>query len=476
MYIRFLTVVFVLNLYATACGQKLSPADLTIRSRAILVQRCAGCHGDKAERSDLNVLEHAQVVKARPVPIVRPKEPTASQLLELVEEGSMPPGKHEKLSKTELDVLREWVASGASNYPARFDDLFAHNAILADVEKAPAEDVPFYRYLTLHHLASDKLPAIDLFKARTDFLAAMKTLTKAGSLAPQPIDATATVFRIDLREAGWDRKPFVKLDDAGDPAGPADGTLFDVVLLEYPHGVLPTGSDAGAKLCEKFLRPARQVRPFAFVRGEWFVEASTTAPLANDLRDLMELPVPPGLAAAKPASDAKPTASQVPAVNAWYGPDPGGESPVKGLKVETIDSSEKKPRAQFEPEQHFLLRISADELMFYQYFWVDSAGKNQPCSKVNKYEPGKGPDSWRLPPAGGLSHDLGRERIMVLASRTEFAKGERWRSEFRNKAIERFYHPFFAMKQGNGSIPEADDAAITRRTVTIKVVEPEQKK
>ena len=144
------------------------------------------------------------------------------------------------------------------------------------MEQAAAADVPYYRYLTLHHLASDKSPITDLIKSRTEFLAALKTITKAGSPAPQAVDATQTVFRIDLHNAGWNHKPFNKLDNTGMVAGPAEGTLFDVVLMEYPFGVLPTGFKESEKLGEKFLVPARQVRPFAFVRGDWFVEASTT--------------------------------------------------------------------------------------------------------------------------------------------------------------------------------------------------------
>jgi mono/diheme cytochrome c family protein len=477
MSARLLSLVVVLLPLVPAFGQKPSVADLTIRSRAILAQHCAGCHGAEVKRSSLNVLEHAQVVKARPVPFVRPKEPTASQLLELVEEGSMPPGRHDKLSKTDLDVLREWIASGAPSYPARFDDLFAHTAILADVEKSPAEEVPSYRYLTLHHLAADKLPITDLLKARTDFLAAMKTLTKAGSPAPQAIDATEMVFRIDLREAGWNHKPFNKLNDAGKEAGPAEGSLFDIVLMEYPHGVLPIGFNEAEKLGEKFLRPARQVRPFAFVRGDWFVDAVTTAPLGNELRELMKLfePVPPGLAVAKPRKEMKPTASPVSAVDAWHGSDPAGESTVKGLKVETIDFSLNMPKSKFKPEDRFRLRISADEKMYFQLVWIDSAGKIDTRTKVEEYVPGK-PREIVLPSEGGLSDEEGRERLMLFASSREFPAAEAWVSQQQTKKIERIFHPFFAMKkQGNGSIPDAGDVAITRRTVTINIEKPVKK-
>jgi hypothetical protein len=181
--------------------------------------------------------------------------------------------------------------------------------------------------------------------------------------------------------------------------------------------------------------------------------------------------VPPGLAASKSTKVTKPIASSVPAVDASYGIDPDGESTVKGLKVETIDFSQNKPRDKFKPDERFRLRISADQPMFYQYVWVNSAREIETYSKVHQYKPGE-PDTYLLPSEGGLGDALGFEKIMVFASRTEFAKGEIWRSRHQTKAIERYYHPFFALKQQGTALPDSADAAITRRTVTIEVVKP----
>ena len=187
-------------------------------------------------------------------------------------------------------------------------------------------------------------------------------------------------------------------------------------------------------------------------------------------------PVPPGLAVAKPRKDVKPTISPVSAVDSWHGPDPGGESTVKGLQVETIDFSVNKPKDKFKPEDRFRLRISADEKMFFQLVWVDSAGKIDTRTPVEAYVPGK-PREIVLPIDGGLSDEEGRERLMVFASPRKFPAAEAWVSQQQTKKIERIFHPFFAMKkQGNGSIPEAGDTAITRRTVTIDIEKPEKKK
>jgi hypothetical protein len=411
-------------------------------------------------------------------------------VLELIEEGSMPPGRHAKVPADEIELLREWVASGAAAYPVRFDDAFAHEAILADVKKSDADDVRFFRYLSIHHLAD--APTGDLTKARPDFLTALRSVLKPGAVPPQPINPTATIFRIDLRDAGWDDKPFVKVDGEGKEDGPAKANIFDLVLLEYPHAVLPTESVVFAELGQRFLGPADQVRPVPFVRGDWFVDNVTTSPLADDLRKLIELAaeVPSGLKDPKPRPSiaVAATVGAIPAVDAWHGRDPTGESsvkglkvettedsPVKGLKVETIDFSLNKVRDKFYPDERFRLRITADEDMFFEVIWVDSKQKVDTRLPVKEYKSGK-PWEIPLPLDGGLSgEEFGQERLMVFAcARAEFAPAEVWRAK--NTKIERIVHPFFKLKNGPGGlVPDLVDAKVTRRTATITILDPKKK-
>ena len=112
MHARSLSLALVLVFVPAAVAQKPTAADLTIRSHAILTKHCAGCHGDKPVRGNLKVLVHGEMIKNHPVALIQPKNPTASQVLELIEEGSMPPGKYAKVPEQEVAVLREWVASG----------------------------------------------------------------------------------------------------------------------------------------------------------------------------------------------------------------------------------------------------------------------------------------------------------------------------------------------------------------------------
>jgi len=478
MHVRSLSLAFVLGFVPAAVAQKPIAADMTIRSHAILTKHCAGCHGDKRVRSDLKVLDHTQMVKNRPVAFIQPKNPTASQVLELIEEGSMPPGKCAKVPEQEVAVLRDWVASGAAAYPVRFDDEFAHETILANIKDPTTDpdDVPFYRYLTLHHLAEG--PAADLTAVRPKFLEAVRSAFKKGSVGPRPIDPTATVFRIDLRDVGWDHKPFIKLDPEGREDGSAKGNIFDILLLEYPHAVLPAGSPVFAELVPKFLRPADQVRPVAFVRGDWFADAVTASKLTGDLRKLIaiaaEIPAAPKEPNSKLAGSVKAPDGAIPAIDAWHGPDLAGEPTVKGFKAETIDFSRDMPRDKFYPDERFRVRISATDPMFYQVIYIDAKGKIDRRFDVEKYTPGK-PREVILPPEGGLSdEELGPERILVFAAPTNFAPAEGWREKI--TGIERIYHPFFDLKAAAAVGAGSPDAKVMRKSLVTTVLDPKTKK
>lgn len=382
----------------------------------------------------------------------------------------MPPGKHEKLSAGERTVLREWVASGAPAYPQRFDDEFAYSAILADVRERGPEAAARFRYLSLHHVAATR--AGELSKVRTEFLAAVTSVVRPGS-SPDAVDKTGTIFRLDLESAGWHHRPFKKLDEKGNDAGPASGNLFDVVLLEYPLGVIPENSPTFEKLVASYFDIARPVRPFAFVRGDWFAETVTRSPLADDLRDLLKLyeAVPTGLERPKSraAMAAKVEPSMIPALDAWHGGEPASPSTVKGLTVATIDS-DNKPRTRFQSDEKFRLRISALEPMYFQYVWVDSNRQIHKHGEVLSYDPSTGSRDIVLLPEGNSSGETGKARLIVFASPSSFDAAEVWRARHETKVIERFVHPFFPLKRRDERLLRDGSAlAITRRTVEIEI-------
>src|SRR5262245_21921362 len=497
MTVRVLSVAILLGLAQTAFAQKPSPADLATQSRAILSKRCGECHGDQLVRTQLGVLNYAQMVAKRDVPFIQANDVDASQVLELIEQGSMPPGLHPKVPADELDVLRKWVNAGAGAYPAHFDDAYAYDAILSDLSgDVPVRDVPLYRYLTLHHLAEDATTT-DFIKARADFLRDLPKVFSQTWGGPQTVDAHGTIFRINLRDVGWDHKPFVKIDSDGKDNGPSHVNVFDVVLLEYPYLRLPSGSATFEKIGAKLLKPAKQVRPAPFVRGDWFIQATTTTSLGKDLATLLNLgkDTPPGLSAPKSETTVKPKplAGALRAVDAWHGLDPAEVTAVKGLKVETtadwptvpglmgetIDVSRNMPRDKFYGGERVRLRVSADDKMYFQLVWLSAKNQVSRWPPTEKYEsPGK---AWEtVLPGTGIDdvldpEELGTEKLMVFASKEDIPTIEAIRA--RGGEVERFYHPFFELKAtANGFAPDLAHAKVTRRTVTITVLDPKLKK
>src|SRR5271166_637277 len=129
--------VFALAILAVGSGVRAaeSPGDLAIHARSILKQQCADCHDGKAgSRSSLQILDFAQLTSpARKLPpFVKKGAPLASQVIEFIEDGSMPPGNRPKLSAADAAVVKAWIEGGAPAYPRQFDDGFAHGMILAD--------------------------------------------------------------------------------------------------------------------------------------------------------------------------------------------------------------------------------------------------------------------------------------------------------------------------------------------------------
>src|SRR5258708_14925957 len=108
----------VLALAASLRAAEESPS-LDERAREIFQQHCAACHGrgKNPPQAGLNVLDRKRLIEEERRLVV-PGQPDQSELLQLVECGSMPPGNKKKVSGPDRKVLREWIAHGA-NFPPR---------------------------------------------------------------------------------------------------------------------------------------------------------------------------------------------------------------------------------------------------------------------------------------------------------------------------------------------------------------------
>ena len=113
-------------------------ADAAVAARSVLEKHCLNCHGDKPIRTTVKVLDHKGLTAPkgpdRPIPFFSLMKSEVSLAIELIEEGSMPPGSLPKVPKPEIDILKDWVATDPAS-TGKFDEEFAYKAILADIEK-----------------------------------------------------------------------------------------------------------------------------------------------------------------------------------------------------------------------------------------------------------------------------------------------------------------------------------------------------
>jgi serine/threonine-protein kinase len=251
---------------------------LAEQARDILQQHCAACHapGKSPPHATLNVLDRKQLIDRH---LIVPQKPDESELLWLVECGSMPPGNKKKISPQSRKDLRDWIARGAE-FPPHTGDAYILARIQADVERTDAPELLNVRYLSLNHLLDNPDAAKDVGIYRAALLRALNLLSTKERLVTElrAIDPDETIFRIRLDDFGWDQTPFP----------PATNNLYDLVLLEYP--VAPASVNARPALVESYVKRVKMLRPVPYVRADWFVATALKPPLYGDLLQLPGLP------------------------------------------------------------------------------------------------------------------------------------------------------------------------------------------
>lgn len=83
--------------------------------RPLFQAKCSKCHNDKVRKSDLDLSTPANILKGgESGRVVVPGKPGESPLYEKVHSGAMPPGKGNRLSSSEVETIKNWIASGAT--------------------------------------------------------------------------------------------------------------------------------------------------------------------------------------------------------------------------------------------------------------------------------------------------------------------------------------------------------------------------
>lgn len=83
--------------------------------RPLLQAKCSRCHGESVHRSDLDLSTHAGIRKGgESGAVIVAGKPDESPLFEKIHSGKMPPKKKDRLSETEVELVRRWIAAGAN--------------------------------------------------------------------------------------------------------------------------------------------------------------------------------------------------------------------------------------------------------------------------------------------------------------------------------------------------------------------------
>jgi serine/threonine-protein kinase len=309
--------------WVTGLSPAIVPAVAVARTKAEVVQdllqsRCATCHGGSKPTAGLDVLNHEDLVKKA----VNKQEVAESLLLKKVRpetpdrRAMPPPGEGRKrLSPEEVAAIEAWIKDGAPAFdfievvragnpdqvdiqpatktlkkvgPNRVGNDYVLRAILKDV-RAQGSPGNGYRYFSLNHLLAAGVSARQLESHRKALLLAVNHLSWSGKPQPlTPIEETGTVYRVDVGKLGWDDQPFERLDEksaARKVLGNSPLTLWDLVLLEYPYGVM-TDAQTYQDLVREYLQPTGQAVPIPYIRGDWFVNVALRPPLYEDMLQL----------------------------------------------------------------------------------------------------------------------------------------------------------------------------------------------
>lgn len=194
------------------------PPDATA-VRDFLGKHCVKCHGPGGGAGGLSDIANLEALIADGR--VVPNKPEESLIFRRLTDSSnpMPPlSESPRPSEAEIGVVSSWIEGGALTGEEACDNPVipfdvpngAFDGMIAsmrnDILEREDEDRPFTRYLTLTHLHNAGLCQRDLDLYRDGLAKAINSLSREPRLVrPQPIDAEKTIYRIDLRDYGWER-------------------------------------------------------------------------------------------------------------------------------------------------------------------------------------------------------------------------------------------------------------------------------
>jgi mono/diheme cytochrome c family protein len=302
---RRLALLLTAGLWLTAGPPESRAADpgIAARVKEIFRARCLECHGGTQTQAGVDVLDRESLLQKEKLVPGKPDESLIYQRISEEDELLvMPPEGQPRLSAEETALVRRWIAEGAAAFP---DDVeqpdgpeqdpalgavrgvnYVLDQILQHIRTFDDDDRRHIRYFSINHLLTSGATREELRLQQESLAKAINHLSREPQIISLEVvdPPAATVFAVDLRRLGWHREVMQAVGNDG--TGRETLNLFDLVLLEYPYGILYEASGTFDRLAREYLIPAGMVRPVPYLRADWFVSVATQPPLYEDLLQL----------------------------------------------------------------------------------------------------------------------------------------------------------------------------------------------
>jgi serine/threonine-protein kinase len=260
------------------------PSMLEAQAIGILQLNCSSCHGS-ANYANINYITDPDSLIANGKIIEG--DALNSPIYIRLSTNQMPPIGviDQRPSAGDIEVIKLWIESMkeipvCSNDGAYvdFDTLFA--TMLADINSVDSRDRPFMRYISVANAFNAGACGVDLEREQYALYKVVNHLsTEAQIVPPYPVDSRGLIYRVDMRDYGWNRAVSVKpgfskvingVVTDQDPNAVDFVDLWEAaVATAAPYNVEFTGDDA-----DELKRQTGTLIPF--IQSDAFIEASMT--------------------------------------------------------------------------------------------------------------------------------------------------------------------------------------------------------
>jgi len=191
--------------------------------REVLETNCGGCHTGSIGSGGMNyILDFQQLLSSGKIV---PGNKEDSQIFVRMQQQSMPPAfmRDQRPTFGQIELVGQWIdemeglfddaGEACSGLEGQFVSLDEQIATMADdISSLDTEDQPFTRYFTITYSSNAGDCGRALQRQRYALFKGINSLSTDTQVhTPEAVDDAKTIYRIDIRDYGWDRE--IDLED-----------------------------------------------------------------------------------------------------------------------------------------------------------------------------------------------------------------------------------------------------------------------